>query len=129
MSLKNSNKEWKKIIFDIYFLITFLQASGERMNADDCNGRSYAPGKFINKGKTTILLCVQSPDFNIYFNNTGIFVFQVMEESHQWNRIFMAGCRVLQRDLQTVSSPHHTAPLVVSCDSFVVCCTVTSLSV
>lgn len=89
------------------------------MNADDCNGRSYAQGQFIYKGKTPIHLCVQSPDFNVYFNNMGIFVFQVMEESHQRNRIFMAGCRALQRDLQTVSSPRHTAPLVVSHHSFV----------
>lgn len=85
------------------------------MNAEDCNGRSNAQGKFIHKGGTNIHLCVQSPDFN----NMGIFVFQVMEESHQWNRIFMAGCRALQRDLQTVSSPHHTAPIVVSYYSFV----------
>lgn len=89
------------------------------MNADDCNGRSYAPGKYIEKEKTTVLLFVQSPDINVYFNNVGIFVFQAMEESHQRNRIFMAGCRALQRDLQTVSSPRHIAPLVVSYDSYV----------
>lgn len=92
------------------------------MNADDCNGRSYAQGKFPEKEETTIHLCVQSPDFNVYFNNMGIFVFQVMEESHQPNRIFMAGCRALRRDLQTVSSRHHTAPLVVSYPSLVSLC-------
>lgn len=69
--------------------------------------------------KATIHLCVQNPDLNVYFNNVGIFVFEVMEESHQRSRIFMARCRALQQDLQTVSSPHHTAPLVVSYYSFV----------
>lgn len=54
---------------------------------------------------------------NIYFIN--MFVFQVMEEIHQRNRISMAHCRALQQDLQTVSLPHHTAPLVVSYHSFV----------
>lgn len=49
----------------------------------------------------------------------GIFVFQAMEESHQQSRIFMARYRALQRDLQTVSSPRHTAPSVVSYHAFV----------
>lgn len=89
------------------------------MNADDCNGRSYTQGNCRYKGKTTVRWCVLSTDFHVYFNNVGIFVFQVMEENHQQNRIFMAGCRALLRDLQTVSSPHHTAPLVVSYHSFV----------
>lgn len=52
------------------------------MNADDCNGRSYAQGKFICTGKTTTHLCVRSPDLHVCFNNVGIFVFQAMEESH-----------------------------------------------
>lgn len=67
------------------------------MNADDCNGRSYAQGMlYIYKGISATHLCVQSPDFNVYFNNVGIFVFQAMEESHRRNRSFMAGCRALQ---------------------------------
>jgi len=107
-----------QIIFVICLWILFLQASGERMNADDCNGRSYAQGTFIYIKKRQ-LICVLSPAFNVYFNNMDIFVFQVMEESHQLNRTFMASCRALLQDLQTVSSPHHTAPLVVSCFLFV----------
>lgn len=74
---------------------------------------------YLQRKNYYTFVCVQSPDFNVYFNNMGIFVFQAMEESHQRNRIFMAGCKALQRDLQTVSSPHHTAPLVVSYHSFV----------
>lgn len=43
------------------------------------------------------------------------YLVQAMEESHRQNRTFMVECRALLRDLQTVSSPHLTALLVVSC--------------
>lgn len=66
------------------------------MNADDCNGRSYAQGKFIYKGITTTHLCVNYPFLNVYSNNMGVIVFQVMEETHQWNRSFVVDCKAPQ---------------------------------
>lgn len=77
--------------------------------------------EYLKKKEEKLLyfLCVLSPVFNVYFNNVGIFVFQVMEESHQQNRSFMAGCRALLQGLQTVSSPHHIALLAVSFHCFV----------
>lgn len=47
-----------------------------------------------------------------------LFMFEVMEERHQWNRTFMAQCRAL-RDHPTVSSHHHAALLVVSSHIFI----------
>lgn len=44
---------------------------------------------------------------------------QVMEDSRQQNEIFMVGSRALLQDLQSVSSPHLTVLLVVSCPLFV----------
>lgn len=42
------------------FVFIFPQASGEIMNADDCNGRSFAQGKFIYKGIILTRVCIVS---------------------------------------------------------------------
>lgn len=33
---------------NIFLLVFFMQAAGVRMNADDCNGRSYMSGKMFS---------------------------------------------------------------------------------